>query len=200
MAQQFEALGFQPRLLQGIKDMGFEEMFPIQAEAIAPILQGRDIIGQAHTGSGKTLAYALPILQRIDNHVRGLQALVLVPTRELAVQVAGEFERLARHLPIRTVPIYGGQSIGVQIDRLERPTTKVIVATPGRLLDHLERRTIDLDRVRFVVLDEADRMLDMGFIDDVRQILERVPGPRQTTLFSATMPDEIIRLAHHHMK
>src|SRR5712664_3396757 len=171
--------------------MGFDEMFPIQAEAIAPILQGRDIIGQAHTGSGKTLAYALPILQRIDNHVHGLQALVLVPTRELAVQVAGEFERLARHLPIRTVPVYGGQSIGVQINKLERPTTRVIVATPGRLLDHLERRTVDLDRVRFVVLDEADRMLDMGFIDDVRQILERVPGPRQTTLFSATMPDEI---------
>ncbi len=169
MAQQFEALGFQPRLLQGIKDMGFEEMFPIQAEAIAPILQGRDIIGQAHTGSGKTLAYALPILQRIDNHTRGLQALVLVPTRELAVQVAGEFERLARHLPIRTVPVYGGQSIGVQINKLERPTTKVIVATPGRLLDHLERRTVDLDRVRL-------------------------------TLFSATMPDEIIRLAHHYMK
>src|SRR5690349_24633324 len=126
--------------------MGFEEMFPIQAEAIAPILQGRDIIGQAHTGSGKSLAYALPILQRIDNHARGLQALVLVPTRELAVQVAGEFERLARHLPIRTVPVYGGQSIGVQINKLERPTTKVIVATPGRLLDHLERRTVDLER------------------------------------------------------
>jgi len=180
--------------------MGFEEMFPIQAEAIAPILQGRDIIGQAHTGSGKTLAYALPILQRIDNHVHGLQALVLVPTRELAVQVAGEFERLARHLPIRTVPVYGGQSIGVQINKLERPTTKVIVATPGRLLDHLERRTVDLDKVRFVVLDEADRMLDMGFIDDVRLILERVPGPRQTTLFSATMPDEIVKLAHHYMK
>jgi ATP-dependent RNA helicase DeaD len=180
--------------------MGFEEMFPIQAEAIAPILQGRDIIGQAHTGSGKTLAYALPILQRVDNHVNGLQALVLVPTRELAVQVAGEFERLARHLPTRTVAVYGGQSINVQFDKLDRPTTRIIVATPGRLLDHLERRTVDLDRVRFVVLDEADRMLDMGFIDDVRLILERVPGPRQTTLFSATMPDEIVKLAHHYMK
>jgi len=200
MAQQFEALGIQAKLLRGIKDMGFEEMFPIQAEAIRPILQGRDIIGQAHTGSGKTLAYALPILQRIDNGSYGPQALVLVPTRELAVQVAGEFERLGRHLPTRTVPIYGGQSIGVQINKLERPTTKIIVATPGRLLDHLERKTIDLDRVRFVVLDEADRMLDMGFIDDVRLILERVRSSRQTTLFSATMPDEIIRLAHHYMK
>src|SRR3989442_3928862 len=180
--------------------MGFDEMFPIQAEAIAPILQGRDIIGQAHTGSGKTLAYALPIPQRIDNHVRGLQALVLVPTGELAVQVAGQFERLARHLPIRTVRVYGGQGIGVQLNKLERPTTRVIVATPGRLLDHLERRTVDLDRVRFVVLDEADRMLDMGLIADVRLILERDPGPRQTTLFSATMPDEIISLAHHYIK
>src|SRR2546428_5099376 len=151
--------------------MGFDEMFPIQAEAIAPILQGRDIIGQAHTGSGKTLAYALPILQRIDNHVHGLQALVLVPTRELAVQVAGEFERLARHLPVRTVPVYGGQSIGGQINKLERPTTKVIVATPGRLLDHPQRRTIDLDKGRFVVLDETGRMLDMRFIDDVSVLL-----------------------------
>ena len=180
--------------------MGFEDMFPIQAEAIAPILQGRDIIGQAHTGSGKTLAYALPILERIESRDHGLQALVLVPTRELAVQVAGEFERLAKHLPIRTVAVYGGQSINVQIDKLDRPTTKVIVATPGRLLDHLDRRTVELDRVRFVVLDEADRMLDMGFIDDVRLILEKVPNQRQTTLFSATMPDEIIKLAHHHMR
>jgi ATP-dependent RNA helicase DeaD len=200
MAQQFEALGFQPRLLQGIKEMGFEEMFPIQAQAITPILQGKDIIGQAHTGSGKTLAYALPILQRIDSHAHGLQALVLVPTRELAVQVAGEFERLARHLPTRTVPVYGGQSIRVQFEKLERPTTKIIVATPGRLIDHLERRTVELNRIRFVVLDEADRMLDMGFIDDVRLILDRIPGARQTTLFSATMPDEIVRLAHHYMK
>src|SRR5438309_6788285 len=126
--------------------MGFEEMFPIRAEAIAASLQGRDIIGQAHTGSGKARAYALPILQRINNHAHGLQALVLVPTRELAVQVAGEFEQLARHLSIGTVPVYGGQSIGVQINKLERPTTKIIVATPGRLIDHLERRTVDLDR------------------------------------------------------
>ena len=180
--------------------MGFEDMFPIQAEAIAPILQGRDIIGQAHTGSGKTLAYALPILERIENRDHGLQALVLVPTRELAVQVAGEFERLARHLPTRSVAVYGGQSINVQIDKLDRPTTRVIVATPGRLLDHLDRRTVELDRVRFVVLDEADRMLDMGFIDDVRQILERVTSHHQTMLFSATMPDEIVKLAHHYMK
>src|SRR3989442_15984701 len=142
--------------------MGFHEPFPIQAEAITPLLKGRDLIGQAQTGSGKTLAYALPMLQRIEPHSRGIQGLVLVPTRELAVQVAGEFERLARHLPSRTMPVYGGQSIGVQLNKLERPTTKVIVATPGKLLDHLERRTLDLDRARFVALDEAHRMLDMG--------------------------------------
>src|SRR5215831_7697928 len=164
---QFEAFDLDPRLLQGIKDMGFDELFPIQAEAIAPILEGRDLIGQAHTGSGKTLAYAVPMLQSLPPNQRGVQGLVLVPTRELAVQVAGEFEKLSRHLRVRAVPVYGGQSINVQIDRLEDPKTKIVVATPGRLMDHLERRTISLDAVKFVVLDEADRMLDMGFIDDI---------------------------------
>src|SRR6266567_2622409 len=130
---EFEAFDLDPRLLQGIKDLGFDELFPIQAEAIAPILQGRDLIGQAHTGSGKTLAYAVPMLQNIDPGQRTVQGLVLVPTRELAVQVAGEFEKLARHLGVRTVPVYGGQSINVQIDRLDDPRTKIIVATPGSL-------------------------------------------------------------------
>src|SRR3989441_5003413 len=122
--------------------MGFEEMFPIQAEAIAPILQGRDIIGQAHTGSGKTLAYALPILQRIDNHARGLQALVLVPTRELAVQVAGEFERLARHLPIRTVPVYGGQRIRGQNKKIKKPKARVICAPPRKHFAPLKEKKV----------------------------------------------------------
>ncbi len=199
-AGEFEAFDLDPRLLQGIKDMGFDELFPIQAEAIAPILQGRDLIGQAHTGSGKTLAYAVPMLQNIDPRQRDVQGLVLVPTRELAVQVAGEFEKLARHLGVRTVPVYGGQSINVQIDRLEDPRTKVIVATPGRLMDHLERRTAHLEGVRFVVLDEADRMLDMGFIDDITDILNHVPRNHQTALFSATMPDQIVRLSQHYLR
>lgn len=200
VAGDFEAFDLDPRLLQGIKDLGFDELFPIQAEAISPILQGRDLIGQAHTGSGKTLAYAVPMLQNIDQRQRGVQGLVLVPTRELAVQVAGEYDKLARHLGIRTVPVYGGQSINVQIDRLEDPRTKVIVATPGRLMDHLERRTASLDTIRFVVLDEADRMLDMGFIDDITDILGHVPKAHQTALFSATMPEQIVRLSHRYLR
>jgi ATP-dependent RNA helicase DeaD len=199
-AADFEAFDLDPRLLQGIKDMGFDELFPIQAEAIAPILQGRDLIGQAHTGSGKTLAYAVPMLQNINPGQRAVQGLVLVPTRELAVQVAGEFEKLARHLGVRTVAVYGGQSINVQIDRLEDPRTKIIVATPGRLMDHLERRTASLDSVKFVVLDEADRMLDMGFIDDITDILSHVPRNHQTALFSATMPDQIVRLSQRYLR
>jgi ATP-dependent RNA helicase DeaD len=198
--REFEAFDLDPRLLQGIKDLGFDELFPIQAEAIAPILQGRDLIGQAHTGSGKTLAYAVPMLQNIDPKQRAVQGLVLVPTRELAVQVAGEFEKLARHLGVRAVAVYGGQSINVQIDRLEDPRTKVIVATPGRLRDHLERRTARLESVKFVVLDEADRMLDMGFIDDITDILRTVPRSHQTALFSATMPDQIVRLSERYLR
>ncbi len=198
--REFEAFDLDPRLLQGIKDLGFDELFPIQAEAIAPILQGRDLIGQAHTGSGKTLAYAVPMLQNIDPKQRALQGLVLVPTRELAVQVAGEFEKLARHLGVRAVAVYGGQSINVQIDRLEDPRTKIIVATPGRLRDHLERRTARLESVKFVVLDEADRMLDMGFIDDITDILRTVPRSHQTALFSATMPDQIVRLSERYLR
>src|SRR5713101_3096641 len=180
--------------------MGFDELFPIQAEAIAPILQGRDLIGQAHTGSGKTLAYAVPMLQNIQQNQPGIQGLVLAPTRELAVQVATEFEKLAKHLRIRTVPVYGGQSINVQLDRLEDPRAKIVVATPGRLMDHLDRRTIQLDKVAFVVLDEADRMLDMGFIDDIQTILNYVPRNHQTALFSATMPDQIVHLSQRYLR
>ena len=179
--------------------MGFAEPFPIQIEAIPPLLKGSDLIGQAQTGSGKTLAYALPMLQRVDQHLRVIQGLVLVPTRELAVQVAGEFERLARHLPSRTIPVYGGSSMVSQFEQFRHNYASIVVATPGRLLDHLKRRTVDLRSVRFVVLDEADRMLDMGFIDDVKSILENVPRGRQTALFSATMPQEIVRLSQRYL-
>src|SRR6266849_2528420 len=200
LAGQFEAFDLDPRLLQGIKDMGFDELFPIQAEAITPILQGKDLIGQAHTGSGKTLAYAVPMLQSLDPQQRGIQGLVLAPTRELAVQIAGEFGKLSRHLQVRAVPIYGGQSLNLQIDRLMDPRVRIVVATPGRLTDHLERRTIKLDTVKFVVLDEADRMLDMGFIDDITHILSYVPRNHQTALFSATMPEQIVRLSHRYLR
>ena len=179
--------------------MGYVDTFPIQAEAIQPLLKGRDVVGQAHTGSGKTIAYALPMLQRIEPHTRGIQGVVLAPTRELAVQIAAEFERLARHLPSRTVPIYGGQSIRLQIEKLHNSSTKIIAATPGRLLDHLERGTIDLGGTKFVVIDEADRMLDMGFIDDVKRILDNIRGNHQTALFSATMPEEVVRLSHRYL-
>jgi len=199
LALTFESFGLDPRLLQGVKEMGFRETFPIQAEALAPLLKGRDLIGQAQTGSGKTLAYALPMLQRIEPHSRAIQGLVLVPTRELALQVTNEFERLARHLPSRTMPVYGGASMRGQIEQLQRGYAKIVVATPGRLLDHLKRRTIDLHSTRFVVIDEADRMLDMGFIDDVKSILENVPRGHQTALFSATMPDPVVKLSQRYL-
>ena len=199
MALAFESFGLDPRLLQGVKEMGFRQTFPIQAEAIAPLLKGRDLIGQAQTGSGKTLAYALPMLQRIEPHNRVIQGLVLVPTRELAVQVSSEFERLSRHLPSRTLPVYGGASMIGQIKQLQHGYAKIIVATPGRLLDHLKRRTIDLHSTRFVVIDEADRMLDMGFIDDIKSILENVPKGHQTALFSATMPNEVVKLSQRYL-
>ena len=180
--------------------MGFRDPFPIQAQAIGPLLEGRDLIGQAQTGSGKTLAYALPMLQSIDPQLRQVQGLVLAPTRELAVQVAGEFERLARHLPSRTMAVYGGSSMRAQIEKFQRNYARIVVATPGRLLDHLKRRTVNLQAARFVVIDEADRMLDMGFIDDVKSILENTPRDRQTALFSATLPQEVVRLSQRYLK
>src|SRR5215469_5608187 len=199
MSPSFQNFGLNPRLLEGLRDMGFDQTFPFHAEAIPPLLKGRDLIGQAQTGSGKTLAYALPMLQRVEPHSREIQGLVIVPTRELAQQVTGEFERLARHLPTRTLPIYGGASMWAQIDRLRSGYAKIVVATPGRLLDHVKRRTIDLHGTRFVVLDEADRMMDMGFIDDVKSILENVPKQHQTALFSATMPPEIVKLSQRYL-
>ena len=200
MGASFEEFGLEPRLLQAIQEMGFDEMFPIQAQAILPLLEGRDLIGQAHTGAGKTLAFALPMLQKIDHVTPGIQALVIVPTRELAIQVAGEFEKLSRHLRVRSAAIYGGQSLRTQIDKLKHQNCSIIIATPGRLIDHLDRRTVDLQHTSFIVLDEADRMLDMGFIEDIRLILQHVPRNHQTALFSATMPDEIVKLAQRYMK
>ena len=200
MGVGFESFGLRPGLLRNVQYMGFDETFPIQAEAIAPLLEGRDVIGQAHTGAGKTLAYALPILQRLDPLATGIRGLVIVPTRELAVQVAGEFEKLSQNLRVRTVAIYGGQSLKLQFENLNNPMVKVIVATPGRLIDHLKRPTVKLDKIRFLVLDEADRMLDMGFIDEVKTILQHIPNNHQTALFSATMPRDVVRLSNRYMK
>ncbi|VVC03181.1 putative ATP-dependent RNA helicase [Candidatus Burarchaeum australiense] len=195
----FEALRIRKEIMQAIQEMGFSEPTPIQEAAVPLALQGEDIIGQAQTGSGKTVAFGIPLLERIDPHSRAVQALVLTPTRELAVQVCGELGRLGRHMHVQTLPIYGGASINVQIDNLRRGV-QVVVGTPGRLIDHLERGTLKLDQVKIVVLDEADRMLDMGFIDDIDLILSKIPSTHQTLLFSATMPGEILALTNKYMR
>src|ERR671921_128955 len=193
----FEQLGLSNEIVKALKENGFETPFPIQEEAIPLILEGSVVIGQAHTGTGKTAAFSLPILQKIKR-IGPIQALILVPTRELAVQVTAEINKFAKYTGIRTVSIYGGQSIGIQYDQLRRGV-QILVATPGRLIDHIKQGSIDLENVKFVVLDEADRMLDMGFIDDIKFILFYVNEDRQTCLFSATMPTEIINLAKEYM-
>jgi ATP-dependent RNA helicase DeaD len=198
LTKTFQELGIDVDTTKALKESGYEDPFPIQQEAIPLMLKGIDVIGQAHTGTGKTAAFALPILTKIKR--RGpIQALILVPTRELAVQVTVEIKKFAKYTGIRTVSIYGGQSIGIQHDQL-RKGVQILVATPGRLIDHIKQGSIDLENVKFVVLDEADRMLDMGFIDDIKFILFYVNEERQTCLFSATMPPEILRLAQEYMK
>ena len=198
LTTKFETLGLSAEIIKALEENKFEDPFPIQQEAIPLMLKGIDVIGQAHTGTGKTAAFALPILTKIKR--RGpIQALILVPTRELAVQVTVEINKFAKYTGIRTVSIYGGQSIGIQHDQL-RKGVQILVATPGRLIDHIKQGSIDLENVKFVVLDEADRMLDMGFIDDIKFILFYVNEERQTCLFSATMPPEILRLAQEYMK
>ena len=194
----FQELGMSAEILKALKENKFDTPFPIQEAAIPLILKGLDVIGQAHTGTGKTAAFSLPILTKIKRN-GPIQALILVPTRELAVQVTNEISKFVRYTGLRSVSIYGGQSIGLQHDLLRRGV-QIVVATPGRLIDHLKRGSIQLDDVRFVVLDEADRMLDMGFIEDIKFILFYVTEDRQTCLFSATMPPEILRLAQDYMK
>jgi ATP-dependent RNA helicase DeaD len=198
MTKTFEELGLSAQLTRALTENGFKAPFPIQETAIPLILHGKDVVGQAHTGTGKTAAFGLPILQQIKPG-GPVQVLILAPTRELAVQVTDEITRFAKHTGIRAATIYGGQSINLQLDKLRRGV-QIIVATPGRLIDHIKQGSIILDDVRFVVLDEADRMLDMGFIDDIKFILFYVNEDRQTCLFSATMPPEILRLAEEYMR
>jgi ATP-dependent RNA helicase DeaD len=197
MKIRFEDLGLSVEIIKALKENGFDAPFPIQQEAIPFILRGTDVVGQAHTGTGKTAAFALPILTKIK-HGGPVQAVILVPTRELAVQVAAEIERFARYTGIRAVSIYGGQSIGIQYNQL-RKGVQIVVATPGRLIDHVKRGSISLEEVKFAVLDEADRMLDMGFVDDIKYILSYMREDRQTCLFSATMPREVLILAQDYM-
>ncbi len=198
MTGLFDELGLNKKLLLALQESGYTVPFPIQEKAIPIILQGNDVIGQAHTGTGKTAAYSLPILMKMKN-TRNAQALVLVPTRELAIQVAKEMDKLAKYTETKVAAIYGGQNMRNQIIRLERGI-HIIVATPGRLMDHIGQKTIYLDTIDFVVLDEADRMLDMGFIEDINYILSKVKHKKQLCLFSATILPEIIDISKRYMK
>lgn len=199
-ADGFAALGLGDELLAELEELGYEEPTPIQRQAIPVQREGRDVVGRAATGTGKTAAFALPLLDRLVHSERGVHpaAIVLVPTRELAMQVAEAVHRYGRQVDVRVVPLFGGQPIGRQIDALRRGCD-VVVATPGRALDLLRRRVLDLGRVATVVLDEADEMLDMGFVEDLDAILDEAPDERQTVLFSATMPPRIEKLASKHL-
>ncbi len=197
---RFTDLGLPDALLRALADVGYESPSPIQTATIPPLLEGRDMIGQAQTGTGKTAAFALPILARIDPALKKPQALVLAPTRELAIQVSEAFQRYAAHLSnFHVLPIYGGQGYEPQLSALRRGV-QVVVGTPGRVIDHLDRGTLDLSGLKCLVLDEADEMLRMGFIDDVEAVLKKVPEQRQVVLFSATMPSQIKRIAQTYLR
>lgn len=195
----FADLGLGSQVLRALEDMGFEEPSPIQRATIPACLAGHDVIGQAQTGTGKTAAFGIPIVERVEAGARRIGAVVLTPTRELCIQVAEEIARIGRHRRIKVVPVYGGQSFDRQV-RAFRHGAQVIIGTPGRVVDHLRRGTLDLSSVRMAVLDEADEMLDMGFIEDMEFILQHTPDDRQTLLFSATMPAEVVRLSKRYMR
>ena len=196
----FAELGLSPDSLKAVDKMGWEEASPIQAATIPALLAGRDVIGQSSTGSGKTAAFALPAIEKTDPHLRAVQVLILCPTRELAVQVAEEVGKLSMFKRgIQAVPIYGGQSYERQFRALAAGA-QIVIGTPGRVMDHMERGTLKLDKLRVAILDEADRMLDMGFRDDIDRILSASPKERQTMFFSATMPQEIQRLINKHSR
>jgi len=198
-AQSFKELPLSRELLKGLNELGFDTLFPIQAHAITPLLEGKDVIGQAQTGTGKTAAFGVPMIQRLDPSVKGVQGLVLVPTRELAVQVADNLSKFSKYSKIRVLPVYGGESINKQIHALNG-SIHIVVGTPGRVIDLMKRGVLNLSSIRFVVLDEADRMLDMGFQEDVEYILFKTPRNRQTSLFSATIDSIVMRICNKYMK
>ncbi|MBO8163550.1 MAG: DEAD/DEAH box helicase [Brevibacillus sp.] len=200
MAQNgFETLGLRPELMQGIKELYYKQPTAIQAEAIPLILQGKDVIGQAQTGTGKTAAFVLPILEKLHPHKRDIQALILTPTRELSIQIAAEIEKLGKYLNVQVLSLHGGTDIERQISKLSR-VVQIVVGTPGRVLDHLQRGTLHFGRISWLVLDEADKMLEMGFLEEVENIIVSTPQNRQVLLFSATMPDQVKQLAHRFMR
>ena len=193
----FEELKINENILSCLQELGFTTPFPIQAQAIPVLLRGTDVIGQAHTGTGKTATFGIPMLQNIIKG-GGIQGLVIAPTRELAMQITEEIKKIGKYTKIKVVTVYGGQGIGIQLDALRRKP-EIVVATPGRLIDHLDNGSIRTDDIKHVVLDEADVMLDMGFIEDIEYVLQKVPGNRITSLWSATMPPEILRLADKYL-
>jgi len=194
----FEQSSLIDPLKQAVEEMGFSDMTEIQQRAIPLVLEGKDVLGQSATGSGKTAAFGLPILQRLKPDMEGVQALILCPTRELALQITGEMEKFAKYTDAKVAAVYGGQSIQTQIRRLKE--SSIVVGTPGRILDHIGRHTLKLSLVSMVVLDEADEMLNMGFLPDMERILHALPRERQTLLFSATMPPSILSLARRYQK
>jgi len=195
----FSELPLSPQAMKAIQDLGFTGLFPIQAEAIAPLLEGKDVIGQAQTGTGKTAAFGIPMIERLDPKLNHIQGLVLTPTRELAVQVADHISKFSKYKGFKVLPVYGGESINKQIWQLDRGV-HIVVGTPGRIIDLMERRVLNLSHVKILVLDEADRMLDMGFIEDIDYILQRLPINRQTSLFSATIDDNVMNLSNKYMR
>lgn len=195
----FGDLGLSWPVLRAVREMGYTEPTPIQAAVIPLMREGHDVVGQAQTGTGKTAAFGIPIAESLEPAVRAVQALVLVPTRELCLQVRGELERLTRYSGLETVAIYGGAPLGPQTDALQRGA-QVVVGTPGRVMDHMGRGTLRLERVRIAVVDEADEMLDVGFAEDTEAILRETPPSRQTTLFSATIPPFVDRLIHRFLR
>jgi len=199
MAKTFESFGLRPEVIQGIKDLYYKEPTPIQEEAIPLILEGKDVIGQAQTGTGKTAAFVLPILHNLNTNKRDIQALILTPTRELSIQIAAEIEKLGKHLDVNVLSLHGGTDIERQTNKL-KDTVHIVVGTPGRVLDHLRRETLHFGRISTLVLDEADKMLEMGFLEDVEQVIIQSPQQKQVLLFSATMPDQVKKLAQRFMQ
>lgn len=197
--ENFEDLPLCPEVMKGIEELGFSNLFPIQAQAIIPMLEGKDVIGQAQTGTGKTAAFGIPMVERVNPKIKGVQGLVLAPTRELAIQVAERLSRFSRYVTLKVLPVYGGEPIRKQIRELRRGV-HIVVGTPGRIIDHLRRGTLNLVSTNIVVLDEADRMLDMGFIDDIDYILSKVPARRQLSLFSATIDESVMNVCHRYMR
>ncbi len=197
--QYFKDLPLSAEVMRGIEELGFSNLFPIQAQAINPLIEGKDVIGQAQTGTGKTAAFGIPMVERLDAGLKRVQGLVLEPTRELAVQVADHISRFAKYSGLKILPVYGGESIQKQIRALTSGV-QIVVGTPGRIIDLLERRVLNLSSVKVAVLDEADRMLDMGFIEDIEYILSMVPTDRQTSLFSATIDQSVMNVCNRYMK